>query len=445
MISGRVRAAGAILGFVLGVFPAMALAQTEPMLPVPLVPVEQNVPTDFPLEQGRTVVDRPRPEVSPLGIQAGQFFIYPHAELDEAYSDNIFATNLHAKNDFITVLTPGADVRSNFGTNALNLSAGAVITQYLSHSALSTRDPYLRADGRLDIDNIHDLHGALNFARTHEDPGSPDVTGAAVQPVHVTTYGGAAGFEQTKLRFLYSADVSAQRSEYESVPGTGGVTIPQSDRDDWAYELALRGGYEFQPGYQVFLRGAVNLRDYDHGAGNGSPIRSSYGYRADAGVRIDLTGTIFVEAFAGWFDQIYESALLGSISGPDIGVNLVWNATELTSVSFKVERNVQDVPTSVVGAALVPGYTHSTVAARVDHELLRNLLLNGQATFVNDDFQGANRTDNDYLLGAGVKYLVNRYFYLGADYTFEHRDSSGTQATNQFTRNIFMLRASTQF
>ena len=447
MISGRVRAAGAILGFVLGVFPAMALAQTEPMLPVPILPVAPNVPlqTNIPLEGGQTVDNRSRPELDPLGFRAGQFFFFPRFELDEAYSDNIFATRSNTKDDLITVLAPALDIRSNFGTNALNLTAGAFISKYLGHSFFDTYDPYIRTDGRLDVDAVHDLHGTLHYERQHEDPGSPDFAGNAAQPVRYTTYGGTGGFEQTKLRVNYSVDVAAVRSEYEAVPAVGGGTVLESDRNNWGYELALRGGYEFRTGYQAFVRGTANLRDYDHAA-IGSPIRSSYGFRTDVGVRIDLTGVTYIDAYVGYLDQIYESALLGSISGPDFGANLVWNATELTSVSFNVSRNVQDAPTSVVGVgALVPGYFHTVVGARVDHELLRNLLLNGQVSYANDDFQGEDRTDSDYLASFGAKYLLNRNLYLGATYTFEHRDSSGAQAINQFNRNIFMLRASTQF
>lgn len=416
------------------------------MLPVPIPPTGPNVPGDkaVPLEQGKTVVDRPRPELDPLGLPVGPFFFYPRAEIDEAYNDNIFASRSATKDDFITVLAPSFDLRSNFGTNALNLSAGAAISRYITHSAFDTEDYFLKGDGRLDVDNVHDFHGALNFQRLHEDPGSPDVAGGAAEPVHYSTYGATAGFEQTKLRVVYSADLSAQREEYEAVPSVGGGLIQESDRNNWAYELALRGGYEFQTGYQAFVRGTVNMRDYDHAA-LGAPGRNSHGYRADVGTRIDLTGVTYVEAYVGYLDQIYDSNALGSVSGYDVGANVVWNVTELTSVSGKVERNVQDAPVSVVGTTASPAYLHTAVGVRVDHELLRNLLLNGQLTFANDDFHGLNRTDDDYLAGVGAKYLLNRNFYLGATYTYEHRDSSGTQAVNQFSRNVFMLRASTQF
>ena len=444
-MAARTSASLVACGMALGLLPALAQAQTEPMLPVPPVPVAPNLPVGpaVPLERGLTVVDRPRPEVDALGLRVGDFFIFPRAELDEAYNDNIFASNVGKQHAFITALAPSFDVRSNFPRHALNLSAGAIISRYTSHTNFNTEDAFGVADGRLDVDAAHDIHGNLRIARLHEDPGTPTFPGSASQPVVYTTYGGTAGFEQTRLRIGYSADVSARREEYEAVPTVSGGLLPQSDRNNNAYELALRGSYEFVPNYRGFVRGAVNAREYDQAA-LGTPIRDSHGFRIDVGARIDLTGIIFVEAFAGYLEQDYRSSLLGTVSGPDVGANLVWNATQLTSVSLKAGRSIQDAPASVVGAAPSPGYFHSTVGINVDHELLRNLLLNGHFIYANDDFQGINRTDSDYLAGAGAKYLLNRNLYLGASYTYEHRDSSGAQATNPFTRNIFLLRVSTQ-
>jgi hypothetical protein len=425
---------------------ALAQTQTEPMLPVPPLPVAPNLPAApaVPLERGLTVVDRQRPEVSPIGFRAGEFFFFPRAELDEAYNDNITAAKTGAKGDFITALVPSFDLRSNFGTHALNLSAGAVLSHYASTPRFDTQDAFANADGRLDVDNTHDFRGAVNIARLHEDPGAPTVPGNAARPVKYTTYSGTAGFEQTRLRVGYSADLTARREEYEAVPGIATpALVPQSDRNNNAYELALRGSYEFVPNYQGFLRGAANIRDYDHAA-IGAPARNSHGYRIDAGARIDLTGVTYIEAYAGWLEQDYNSPLLGSISGPDIGANLVWNATQLTSISFKAERTIADAPAFVAGGT-VPGYFHSTAGVNVDHELLRNLLLNGHVTYANDDFHGADRTDNDYLFGVGAKYLMIRNFYVGGTYTLEHRDSSGRAAINPFTRNIVMLRLSAQY
>jgi hypothetical protein len=112
-------------------------------------------------------------------------------------------------------------------------------------------------------------------------------------------------------------------------------------------------------------------------------------------------------------------------------------------------RTVQDANTAALAfanGAVVnsPGYLESSVGVRVDHELLRNLLLNANASFVSDDFKGVNATDNYYLAGVGAKYLLNRNLYIGPSYQFQRLNSSGTNAFAPFTRNIIMLRLSTQ-
>ena len=407
--------------------------------------------TNIPLEGGQTVANRARPELDPSGFRFGQFFFFPRLELDEAYDDNIFATRSGIfatrsghQSDFITVLAPAFDIRSDFGTNALDLSAGAIIAEYISHSSFDTQDPYIKADGRLDVDAATISTAATTTCgctRTLARPLSP---GTRRSPCTTRPMAAPPASSRRSCASTIPSTSAPSARNTTAVPAVGGGLVQESERNDWAYELALRGAYEFRTGYQAFVRGAANLRDYDHAA-IGSPIRSSYGYRADVGVRIDLTGVTYVDAYVGYFDQIYELALLGSISGPDFGANAVWNVTELTSLSFNVSRNVEDAPT----AASVPRWfrdilIQSSALASI-MSCLRNLLLNGQVTYANDDFQGEDRTDSDYLASIGAKYLLNRNLYLGATYTFEHRDSSGAQAINQFTRNIFMLRASTQF
>ena len=73
----------------------------------------------------------------------------------------------------------------------------------------------------------------------------------------------------------------------------------------------------------------------------------------------------------------------------------------------------------------------------VQHELLRNLLLNGTVDYTRDDFQGTGRTDNSYGAGFGVSYLLNRNLTVDANYRFTKRDSDDNTA--EFDRNIVLL------
>jgi uncharacterized protein (PEP-CTERM system associated) len=85
----------------------------------------------------------------------------------------------------------------------------------------------------------------------------------------------------------------------------------------------------------------------------------------------------------------------------------------------------------------------SIIGANADHELLRNLLLNLNASYENDSFQGITRTDNVFIAGVGVRYLVNRNLFLGGSFSYYQRSS--TVAGAAFTQNILMLRVGTQF
>ena len=44
------------------------------------------------LFRGDTVLTRPRPELDPLGVRLGSFFLFPRADVVESFNDNIFAT-----------------------------------------------------------------------------------------------------------------------------------------------------------------------------------------------------------------------------------------------------------------------------------------------------------------------------------------------------------------
>jgi hypothetical protein len=114
-------------------------------------------------------------------------------------------------------------------------------------------------------------------------------------------------------------------------------------------------------------------------------------------------------------------------------------------VRLGIDRTVQDLNSSVLAPGQVSsGYLETVLSATEDHELLRNLIVSGNISYTNDSFGGINRTDNVYSLGPGVKYLMNRYLYLGFSYNYSRRLSSGAQAITPYTDNVFLLRLSTQ-
>jgi hypothetical protein len=434
-------------GVAFGLWPAVALAQVvEPFLPVPVLPALPEVtPVTVEPPRGTTVMTRPRPEADAQGKRLGSFFLFPRAELDETYNDNIFATPNHSTGDLVTTVAPSFDLLSNWGRDALNLHAGAAFGTYASHSGEDYRDAFVSTDGRLDIDQGSKAYGGLQIKRLHESRYSPDSPGSAAAPVQYLNYGGNAGYAQSGLRVGYSAEVSLNRFEYEAPPRIGGGAVPQSDRNMTTPLFALRGSYEFMQNVQAYLRGEGNVRAYDHGAGGGSPSRNSAGYRIDTGMHADLTGVTVADVYVGYLEQDYNSRAYTTLRGIDFGAKVTWNPTTLDTVQFSVNRTVQDLNNAVLSPGQVsPGYLDTLVSLTEDHELLRNLIISADVSYTNDDFADINRTDNDYALGAGAKYLMNRYFYLGFSYSHSRRESGGAQATTPYSDNLLMLKLSTQ-
>jgi hypothetical protein len=442
----RTSATVALLAVSVVLWPAVSAAQFDPFMPVPTPPVGPAQPapeTVVPL-RGQTVTDRPRPLFDPLGLRIEEFFLYPRLELDEAFNDNIFATSTGTKGDFISSLRPRADLVSNFGQHGFTVSAGANIGWHASHSTENYQDAFTSVDGHYDIDQGRQILAGAEIDRLHVARTSPDFPGNAAAPPIYTTYGAHLGYTQNLLPVVYQGGLSVSRSEFQSVPAVGGGLVNQSDRNATTYTLALRGGYQLGPNYQVFTRATGNFRDYDHGASATNPRRNSAGYHVDAGAHVDF-GVLFGEAYVGYLEQDYQNRIYRPIRGIDAGGKLVWNITGLTTLQFNAERTVQDISQEVFGAGFTsPGYLHSMVGLSVDHEVLRNLLLNARAAYINDDFKGVDRVDNGFDVGAGAKFLLRRDLYLGASYTYGHRDSSGMQAGSPYSQNIFMLRLATQ-
>ena len=114
-------------------------------------------------------------------MHAGGLFIYPRPGLQEFYNDNIFATDSDEEDDFITLITPGVDVRSDWTKHAFDLYAKAAIGRYADQTDEDFEDFSVGTNGRLDITQRAKLRAGVSYDRLHEGRGSPDDVGEGAQ------------------------------------------------------------------------------------------------------------------------------------------------------------------------------------------------------------------------------------------------------------------------
>jgi hypothetical protein len=385
------------------------------------------------------VTSRARPDYDPLGIRAGGFLIYPSVSVGATYDDNVFATNNNEQDDFIFTVSPRIAARSNFPRHSLELTVGSDIGRYVDQTNENFEDYGADLGGVLDITRNNRLVGGAFYEHGHtsrddpEDPGvevdpdEPDVQ-VSEEPLEFNDYGGNLGFEQDFNRFNFSVLGDVERRDYDDDTEAG--------RDRLLYGGTLRTGYFISPRINAFLQGGYRREERDTSEGSDPPIkRDNNVYDARIGTEIDITGLLFGEVSVGWSVQDFDESDLDTENGFVYGTGLTWNPTQLTSLTLDGSGGFE--PSDVGTSKLT-----NRIALRVDHELLRNVLIGGEVGFRREDFQDTGRVDNRFDVGPDITYLLNRYLSVGAGYTFTTQTSDDNE--EEFTRNLFTLRLTAQ-
>jgi len=424
---------GALLASGMAMFAGGAAAQTGIEVPTRITNVIR----------GETVTDRERPDYDPLGARVGGFVVLPDLTLDGKLDDNIFATNNNETGDFITTISPNLVVQSDWSNHMLRLQGGADIGRYLDNGSEDFEDYDFNANGRVDVTRQTKLRAGAGYLQGHEERSSPD----DVSGVEPTIYDILSSYVEGSHRFnrvVLTLGGAVEQIDFDDVATGGGGNINNDDRDRNVIEGSVQVSYDVAPQYQVFVRGTYNVRDYDAAVDDNGINRDSDGYEAVAGVTADFGGITFGEFFAGYQSQNYDDPVLSTASGPVVGADITWNVTPLTTVVGSISRVVRESTTQdAVTGNFASGRYFSTAGLRVDHELMRNVLLGADVSASQDDFEGISRADEIYRAGVDAKYLINRYANIGGIYRFRMRDSDVAGA--EFTENLFLLRVQVQY
>src|SRR5687767_6542678 len=101
-----------------------------------------------------TVLGRPRPDYSPIGIEiggGGLFTLYPKVTVGAIFDDNVYREEHHPNGDVAALVQPELHLKSDWDAHALGVGAVATIVRYRDESRADYEDWSGYADGRLDI------------------------------------------------------------------------------------------------------------------------------------------------------------------------------------------------------------------------------------------------------------------------------------------------------
>ena len=236
-------------------------------------------------------------------------------------------------------------------------------------------------------------------------------------------------------RILLDVGGSFTQRDFDDVATTT-TPVNNDDRDRDEFEFDIRTGYEIQESYEAFLQMVLTSVNYDDALDDAGVNRDSEGYEIRAGARVDFTGLLFGDVFAGYLNRDYDDPTLQSVDTWVAGLDLTWNVTPLTTVKGGVRRTVSETTLAAASGNMTTAFTTS-----VDHELLRNLILSARVEVKKDEYEGISREDDGLSAGVGANYSLNRYFSVVLDYEYSERDSSVAGSDNEINKFVLRLRA----
>ncbi len=390
-------------------------------------------------EAGVTVTSRQRPEYDPIGIRLGNFTIRPQLSETVGYDDNVFGTK-SARGS--AVVDSNARVQADYDSSNLTGSAYLSVDdmRFLNQQSQSYTNwsAGLRGSYNVGEDTLAVSFDHLNVTQTSRDLDVPLLDQALAYRVDVLQ----ASYKKVFNRVFVQPGVTLASYDYDN--GTAdGQPYFQNYRNRVEVTPNVIFGYELAPRRNLVLVVRDSIANYSS-ANFDLPRRNYNDVQVLAGIDYDVTGLWRYRLLAGYESRTFNNRLYQSIQAPIVEAAVIWSPTGLTSVTASATRHVEDSADSNS-----VGYTETALSLRVDHELLRNVLLQANAGYYLDEYEQNEGNQSLYRIGAGATWLMNRNMQLIGSYDFSSRQSSGGAGFNvnpgqqaigaDYTENRFLL------
>lgn len=374
------------------------------MLPVHVWAQTPQDATATPREESVSVRDRDRPEYDAQGARFGSFVLNSSLDLEVTSTDNLFAAPSSSDfEDIIYTATPMARLSSDWSRNAFAIDVGATLTTHRDFSNEDADSYFARVSGRLDVGDSTEISAAARAAHQvtpRTDPDSPFIG----SPVEYDRADVSAGVKHRFARFTVSLDGGNSTYDYDN--------LPARDNDQTFVRGRIEG--ELSPRIGLFVEAQADERSYDN-----SPNFDSEGRAYMAGVTVN-TDLMNGELAVGQFDRDYSGGV-GAVDGLAVAGQLEWYITQLTTLTFNARRDADDQ----IGLTSGLPYVAEEYGARVDHELLRNVILTASIQRGQREYESVDRQDDYTKVEAGVDYLLNRRAAVNLRYQRGELDSQG--------------------
>jgi hypothetical protein len=363
----------------------------------------QSIETYFPSgrpgydqELGVTVQSRLRPLYASPGIDAGGFVIRPN--LDEALFYNSNVNGISGSESWGSETTASASATSKWSRDSLSGAIGMDHFQFFSlpfdnytnwHLGLS--GGYTIEDSQLVLSYYHNTSNLL---------GTEIASVRTVTPVANQTDSARINYTFTFSRLAITPDLSfgAYRNGDATVLGSN-VSMAFLNHNVVAGGVTGRYSMSEEGGLLVVLRGVGSRYTSPQ---PGQPSNDSNSVLLLGGLDYQAKSVWRYQLLLGVETRQFAASVFPSRTAAIAAGNVIWQPTELTTVTGTLSRAIEDPQSSATN-----GFVLTEAHVTLDHELRRDLLLSMRAGVQYAQFLGGG-TQTSMSGGASIAWLINR-------------------------------------
>lgn len=379
---------------------------------------------------GVTVASRARPEFDP-GVRIDSFVLHPQLNEGLGYDDNVFG-GASKRGSWIVGTHPSLLVNSDWSRDSLGGFLDVDDRRYLDQPRQSRTDWTASLGGSMWIGRdqltIAVAHFGLHQPRTDLDALPTDA------PVAYRVDDVRAGYTIALNRISITPSVAFSAYRYDNTSILG-VPTSQAYRDRNVVQGAIITRFELTSQRNLLLVTRAFGVNYV-APQSGTPTRNSNGYQVLVGLEDDADAVWRYRVLVGWEARVFHAAQYQAHQAPIAEAAIIWSPSGMTTMTATLARSIEDAAQEGIA-----GYTHTSAKLVVDHEYLRNVLLQASAGVQHADFLQGGGQANAVLLGVGATWLMNRNMRLSATYDFTDQRGSHptTLSTGNYTRSVGLL------
>lgn len=369
---------------------------------------------------GVTVLTRAHPGYEAPGVRAGGFVISPSLNQSAFYNSNFNGTP--NSGTWGTTTSASLSAFSDWTRDSLGGTLGVSHTQLFSFPNENYTDWNVGIAGGYTIDE-----NQLRAAYYHNSYHQLNTTLGSVQsatPVADQTDTADLNYTFSFGRLNVTPDISVSSYRYGTATVANGLTQNLSflNRNVLAGGVANRYSLNDEGGIVVVLRALTSQYPNPQ---RGQPSNNSNSFLLLGGLDYQSKSVWRYRLLIGVEVREFQSPAFPTRTAPIAEGQLIWQPTELTTVTGSLSRLIED-PQS----AGTSGYILTNARVAVDHELRRDIILHGAIGVQYAQFlQGSAQSNFTTNIGAG--WLINRNMQLSFSYYFTKQiGSSGTTTIN---------------